>query len=101
MLFLYSVMFSAFAQDCLPDADCDGDGFSADQGDCDDDDPTVRPGRDEDCSNDVDDNCNGLYNEGCDRSVEQGQLRGGSACDSEAPNGAWLFPLFFLGRRRR
>jgi hypothetical protein len=97
------LVLSAMAQEvCLPGADCDGDGFTVAQGDCDDENPQVKPGREEDCGNDLDDNCNGLFNEACDRSVQQGQLRGGSTCTSEAPNGAWLFlPAFFWGRRRR
>ncbi|MEZ4317338.1 MAG: putative metal-binding motif-containing protein [Myxococcota bacterium] len=98
----FLLVLSAFAQDtCLPGADCDGDGFTSAQGDCDDTNPDVKPGRQEDCGNTLDDNCDGLYNEGCDRSVEQGQLRGGSTCESQAPNGAWLFLPMLLWRRRR
>ena len=102
-MLLLSTLLSAAAQDvCLPGADCDQDGFTAEQGDCDDEDPLVHPGQVDACGNDIDDNCDGLYNEGCDRAVEQGQLRGGSACASEAPNGAWILPpLMLLWRRRR
>ena len=43
--------------------DDDGDGVTVADGDCDDDDAGVRPGQEEEC-NGVDDNCNGLVDEG-------------------------------------
>ena len=43
--------------------DNDGDGVSVDEGDCDDEDEWVYPGRSEDCDG-VDDNCNGVIDEG-------------------------------------
>ena len=43
--------------------DADGDNVTADEGDCDDNDAEVYPGRAEDC-NGADDNCNGLVDEG-------------------------------------
>ena len=43
--------------------DNDGDGVAGVDGDCDDEDPDVYPGRSEDC-NGEDDNCNGLVDEG-------------------------------------
>lgn len=43
--------------------DADGDGVTPDDGDCDDNDPNVYPGRAEDC-NGADDNCNQLVDEG-------------------------------------
>jgi len=43
--------------------DGDGDGITVEDGDCDDENADVRPGRTEDC-NGVDDNCNGLVDEG-------------------------------------
>jgi hypothetical protein len=46
-----------------PDDDFDGDGISASEGDCNDDDPTIYPGRGEEC-NGVDDNCNDQIDEG-------------------------------------
>jgi len=42
--------------------DDDGDGWSPDDGDCDDDDPTVHPGADETC-NGIDDDCDGSVDE--------------------------------------
>ena len=43
--------------------DADGDGFTVAQGDCDDGDPSVNPGVQEDCSTTADDNCNGDSND--------------------------------------
>lgn len=43
--------------------DGDGDGVTAADGDCDDADPEIYPGRAEDC-NGIDDNCNALTDEG-------------------------------------
>ncbi len=46
-----------------PPLDADGDGITPADGDCDDDDPEVYPGRTEDC-NGKDDNCNEVADEG-------------------------------------
>ncbi len=43
--------------------DADGDGITTADGDCDDEDPNVYPGNEEDC-NGVDDNCNDMVDEG-------------------------------------
>ncbi|MBM75788.1 MAG: hypothetical protein CMK59_10345, partial [Proteobacteria bacterium] len=43
----------------LPDYDDDGDGFSEDEGDCDDDNEQINPNETE-IDNDLDDNCDGL-----------------------------------------
>lgn len=45
--------------------DLDGDGYTPDQGDCDDTDVDVNPGADETC-NDMDDDCDGDVDEDCD-----------------------------------
>lgn len=42
--------------------DADGDTWTSEDGDCDDSDPAVYPGREEDC-NGIDDNCNGMVDE--------------------------------------
>lgn len=47
------------------DMDDDGDGFTENQGDCDDNDPTVNPSQSE-VENTLDDNCNGVVDEGTD-----------------------------------
>ena len=45
------------------DIDDDGDGFTENQNDCDDNDPTVSPSAPE-VENGIDDNCNGTIDEG-------------------------------------
>ncbi len=47
------------------DLDQDGDGYTPNQGDCNDANPNVHPGTPEVCGNGLDDNCNGLVDEGC------------------------------------
>jgi hypothetical protein len=46
-----------------PPSDVDGDGFSVDEGDCDDDDDAVYPGATEDLTNGDDDDCDGLFDD--------------------------------------
>jgi len=46
--------------DIGPWVDADGDGLTAPDGDCDDNDPNVHPYAIEDCGNGIDDDCNGL-----------------------------------------
>ena len=48
--------------DSTPDPDADGDGFTPEDGDCDDADPLVHPAADELC-NGLDDNCDGVADE--------------------------------------
>lgn len=96
------LVLSAFGQDpCPVDTDCDGDAYTPNQGDCDETNPDVNPGVSEECTNEIDDNCDGLFNEGCDRAPQQGQLRGGSACAEQEPAAAFLFLPLLLWRRRR
>ncbi len=45
------------------DADTDGDGYTVTEGDCDNDDATVHPGAEEEY-NDVDDDCDGVFDNG-------------------------------------
>ena len=42
----------------------DNDGYTTDEGDCEDNDPDINPGATELC-NEVDDNCDGTIDEGC------------------------------------
>ena len=55
----------------LVDIDNDGDGFSENQGDCDDENPTTAPGATE-IPNNVDDNCDGRIDEGTTRYDDDG-----------------------------
>ena len=108
LLLLLAWMTATAQQGCDPGVDCDGDGFTIQQGDCDEGNPNVHPGEPENCATELDDDCDGIYNEGCDRSVQQGQLGGGSTCRAIEGSGqdtdlALLLPLPLLGwmRRRR
>ncbi len=82
--------------------DCDEDGFRVSDGDCDDNNPDVRPGAVDAC-NEADDEFDDLIDENCVDTalpgLDDATLGGGSACPSGA---AWLliFPLLGLGRRR-
>ena len=50
--------------DPVPEQDIDGDGYSRDQGDCDDNDAAVNPGAAERCdAADIDEDCDGLVND--------------------------------------
>ena len=56
---------------CPPDPDDidnDGDGYTENQGDCDDNEPNANPGITFDsCDDNIDNNCDGTVNEGCDQ----------------------------------
>lgn len=43
--FATPVAFAGFCDDFGPDEDCDGDGFTPNQGDCNDDNPDIFPGQ--------------------------------------------------------
>lgn len=84
--------------------DLDGDGYSPAGGDCDDADPSAYPGSPEVCEDRIDNDCDGLFDEGCDSRIYQASLRGGGGCTggSGVGNTAFLlFPLFLVTRRRR
>ncbi len=63
--------------------DADGDGVTESDGDCDDGDPNVFPGNEEDC-NGADDNCNGVIDEGYTDTDEDGTA---DCVDSEECDG--------------
>ncbi len=70
---------------CGQSADADEDGWSEDEGDCDDNDPDVNPGAEEAC-NGKDDDCDGEVDEGCDPAlcVENDDCGEGEFCKLEA-----------------
>lgn len=82
--------------------DCDEDGFRISDGDCDDNNPDVRPGAVDAC-NDFDDDCDGLEDENCVDTalpgLDDATLAGGDSCSGGTA--AWLLLLPLLGLRRR
>ena len=95
----------AWAQDCGGTgalADCDQDGHSVGDGDCDDEDAEVHPGRAEQCGDELDNNCDGFFDEECEDAAQLGSIRGGGGCTGGAGvGGAALLVLPVLVRRRR
>lgn len=82
------------------DVDADADGFTIAEGDCDDDDDEISPEAAEICEDRVDNDCDGLYDEGCDYRIRMGTLRGAGGCSDNTGNALiLLFPLFWLRRR--
>ena len=64
-----SQTFTVTARTAIDD---DGDGFSEDQGDCDDVDASVYPGAEEICGNGRDDDCDTVIDEGCSDTGDDG-----------------------------
>ncbi len=77
-----------------PEQDDDGDRFSLADGDCDDNDAEVYPGRDEACDG-VDNDCDLRVDEDCP------EAPAGEGCDCGSRGAAWLLVLPLLGLRRR
>ena len=76
--------------------DEDGDRFSVADGDCNDGDSRVYPGRDEECDG-IDNNCDLRADEGCP------EAPAGEGCDCGSRGAAWLLallPAAWLGSRR-
>lgn len=95
----------ASAQTCFgDDADCDADGYSVNQGDCDDSNADVKPGLPETCGDEADNDCNGLFDDGdaCARGAQLGRAQGGGGCTGgSGVAGTALIVLPVLFRRRR
>jgi len=86
-----------------PAADCDGDGVTPGEGDCDDADPDIGPGRTEICGDRIDNDCDGLFDGGCDDPAARGSLAGGASCGAGAGGtvAAFVLPFLLWVRRRR
>lgn len=84
------------------DEDCDADGWSKAQGDCDDEDEARNPGKDERCDLRGDEDCDGLVDEGCVDPIIGASLQGGTTCGPVAPAAVGALALAAaLARRRR
>jgi len=92
--------------------DRDGDGWSPADGDCwdDPDDPdarTVHPDAAESCADNFDNDCNGMFNDGCSNPIGYATLQGGGCAAVGFPTAAWHhigltgLSLLALARRRR
>ncbi len=66
------------------DVDRDVDGYTSDEGDCDDTDPDVHPGAFDDCD-DIDQDCDGEAREGCDTGTTPGDDTGSTDTDDTDP----------------
>lgn len=82
-----------------PADDCDEDGFSPGDGDCDDEDPDVHEGAQDVCDDGIDNNCNGTVDDDCD--LRDGAISGGSGCGAEGGWAGLFLPLPLLLMRRR
>ncbi|MEM6925285.1 MAG: putative metal-binding motif-containing protein [Myxococcota bacterium] len=79
--------------------DADDDGFTVGDGDCDDTDADINPGRTEVCEDRIDNDCDGLFDEECDYRIRMASLRGAGGCSDNT--GAALLVLLPLGWFRR
>lgn len=79
------------SDDYVPPTDADSDGVTPTDGDCEDDNPDVYPGKTEEC-NGLDDNCNGVVDEGLDDADNDGiaDCQDTETCDGVDNNGDGL-----------
>ena len=92
----------ASCDDGSPNADCDLDGYTVGDGDCDDWDPDAYPGGEEYCGTGVDEDCDGQVDEAGEQRTTDDSLSGGGACSTTGGPGALLaLPLIGLLTRRR
>jgi hypothetical protein len=106
LVLLWSVQAKAFecdSGDTALEGDLDQDGWTPAQGDCNDCRGDIYPGANENCHDDLDNNCDGFFNEGCDLSVAQGEISGGGGCANgrNLLSVTGLLGLGLLGGRRR
>jgi hypothetical protein len=84
--------------------DQDGDGYTPEQGDCDDADPQESPGLAEICFDELDNDCDGLSDNTCDDSARLASLQGGGGCTGGSgvagTTSLVLLPLLLAARRR-
>jgi hypothetical protein len=87
-----------------PTNDCDDDGLTIGEGDCDDEDAAVSPELDEVCADGLDNNCDGVEDEGCGELPEGAVLSGGGQCSvglGSAAEMSWILVIGILGLGRR
>lgn len=85
VLTLSAALLLGINEDCSPDND--DDGWTADTGDCDDEDASINPGAEEVCGDGVDNNCDGFADEDCG---------GGATCPMDGCWVDWWEEVFYL-----
>ena len=85
-----------------PTNDCDGDGVTIEQGDCEDADATISPDVEELCEDQIDNNCDGFFDEGCENIWASAELSGGGQCQIGplSPSVVWIGLALLTVRRR-
>lgn len=85
-----------------PGVDSDGDGYSPDDGDCDDGDPLIHPGADDTCGDNIDSDCDGIPDKGCRVPVPAGEFQMGApdtvGGPSQHPIHAVLLDEYYIGK---